>query len=386
MAEEIIKPDVNFINDVINSGGESLKKCFQCATCSVVCNLTPDDKPFPRKEMLHAQWGLKDKLFSNPDIWLCYQCSDCTAYCPRGAKPGEVLGAIRKLSLQHYSSPKFLAKMAGDIKYLFLLFAVPVLIFLTYLGITGKLSNVPRDPVRGIVYSKLIPTTFFIDPVFIAAALFAVIVFARGIIRYWNDMSRNAGTKGGNIIGAAVSAITEILAHRRFNKCGVAKGRSISHIFVFYSFIGLAITTTWALIYLYGPIAMKFLGMEPFKWLLGESPYPLTDPLKILGNTSAAGLALGILLVILNRIKNSAKAGIGSYYDWLFIGVVFSLMATGILSEVFRLMDIAVLAYPTYIAHLSFVFFLFAYAPFSKMAHMVYRATAMIFAKQAGRG
>ncbi|MCX5717509.1 MAG: quinone-interacting membrane-bound oxidoreductase complex subunit QmoC [Nitrospirae bacterium] len=385
MAEEIIKPDLIFINDVINSGGESLKKCFQCATCSVVCNLTPDDKPFPRKEMLHAQWGLKDKLFSNPDIWLCYQCSDCTAYCPRGAKPGEVLGAIRKLSLQHYSSPKFLAKMAGDAKYLLLLFAVPVLIFLTYLGITGKLNNVPKDPVRGIVYSNLIPTTFFIDPVFIAAAVFAAIVFAKGIMRYWNDMSRNAGTKGGNIIGAAVSAITEILAHRRFNKCEVTKGRSISHILVFYSFAGLAITTTWAMIYLYGPIAMKFLGMEPFKWLLGESPYPLTDPLKILGNASAAGLALGILLVIFNRIKNSAKTGIGSYYDWLFIGVVFFLMATGILSEVFRLMDIAALAYPTYIAHLSFVFFLFAYAPFSKMAHMVYRATAMIFAKQAGR-
>ena len=139
------------------------------------------------------------------------------------------------------------------------------------------------------------------------AAVFAAVVFAIGIMRYWNDMSRNAGTKGGNIIGAAVSAITEILAHRRFNKCEVTKGRSISHILVFYSFAGLAITTTWALIYLYGPIVMKFLGMEPLQWLLGESPYPLTDPMKILGNASAAGLALGILLVIFNRIKTALK-------------------------------------------------------------------------------
>jgi len=31
------------------------------------------------------------------------------------------------------------------------------------------------------------------------------------------------------------------------------------------------------------------------------------------------------------------------------------------------------------------VFFLVAYAPFSKMAHMVYRATAMVFAKHSER-
>ncbi len=373
MAEQIIKPDLDFINDVMASGGESLKKCFQCATCSVVCNVTPNDSPFPRKEMVHAQWGLKEKLYSNPDIWLCHQCSDCTAYCPRGAKPGEVLGAVRKLSLQHYSGPKFLAKMVGDAKYALLLFAVPVLIFLTYLAATGKLNfaNVPKDPVKGIVFANLIPTTFFIDPVFIAAATFALVIFFKGITRYWKDMSKANPKAGGNFMNAAVASVTEILAHRRFNKCEVTKGRSISHLLVFYSFVGLAITTTIALVYLY---------------LMGRpSPYPLSDPMKIIGNTSAAALALGMVLMIINRIKNSSKAGIGSYYDWLFIGVVSFVALTGIFAQIFRLANAETLAYVTYLAHLSFVFFLFAYAPYSKMAHMVYRATAMIFAKQAGR-
>ena len=111
----------------------------------------------------------------------------------------------------------------------------------------------------------------------------------------------------------------------------------------------------------------------------------MTDPLKFLGNSSAVLLITGITLVAINRIKNMGKTGIGSYFDWLFIAVIYLIALTGIFSELLRLADMAAFAYPVYFFHLVFVFFLFAYAPFSKMAHMVYRATAMVFARLSGR-
>jgi quinone-modifying oxidoreductase subunit QmoC len=107
--------------------------------------------------------------------------------------------------------------------------------------------------------------------------------------------------------------------------------------------------------------------------------------MKIVGNLSALTLLLGIVWVISNRMKNEQKAGFGSYYDWLFISIVFTIVSTGILSELLRLAGIQILAYPVYFIHLVVVFFLFAYAPFSKMAHMVYRTTALVYAKAAGR-
>lgn len=389
MPEQVINPDLGFVKDVIAGGGESLKKCFQCATCSVVCNLTPDDKPFPRKEMIYAQWGLKDKLFGNPDIWLCHQCSDCTAYCPRGAKPGEVLNAVRKMSIENYAVPKFLGKALGSPGSLVPLLAIPAVIFGIILAGLGhlNLAHVPRNELGQISYHEFLPS-LYIDSVFVPIALFAVICLAMGVSRYWKDMVRTAGsvTPKGSLSNAITATISEIISHKRFEKCNVTKDRKLAHLLVFFSFIGLAITTAWAVLYLYGPGIMKLLGAEPFKWMLGPSPYPLTDPVKWLANVSALSLLVGITLVIRNRQKNEEKAGKGGYYDWLFIYIVFAIMATGILSEAVRLANIAVLSYLIYFVHLVVVFFLFAYAPFSKMAHMVYRATAMVFEKQYREG
>lgn len=374
MSDQIIKPDLKFTEAIIAAGGESLKKCYQCSTCTVVCDVTPDNKPFPRKEMLYAQWGLKDKLLASPDVWLCHQCSDCTAHCPRGAKPGEVLGAVRKMTIQEYSSPSCLGKMVNDAKFALLLFAIPTIIFLLELFIQGHLTNgIPRIPNGQLIsYSLMYPPTLFIDTVFVPVAIFAAFMFYKGVKNYWAAMAANQPEPPRkDVITALVDTVKEIISHSVFEKCGVSKDRSIAHKIVFYSFVGLAITTTLGASYIY---VFHYNG-----------PYPQTNIIKWIGNVSGIALLVGITMVIMNRLKNQEKSGIGSYFDWFFIVVVYGVGLTGMLAEILRLANIAVLGYPMYFAHLVFVFVLFAYAPYSKMAHMVYRTTAMVFAKYSKR-
>lgn len=379
----MINPDLEFLKKIMSSGGESLKKCYQCATCSVVCNVTPDDKPFPRKEMLQAQWGLKDRLISNPDIWLCHQCSDCTAYCPRGAKPGEVLGAVRKLSIEEFAVPGFMARTVNKPEFLLVLLAVPALLFILFIASQGFLSGVeiPTEDGR-IVYGKFLFSLYYVDTVFTAAALFAVISLFMGVAKYWKAMVAAVPNEKMESFSKALSdTIIDILGHSRFKKCEVTKGRATAHMLVFYSFAGLFITTILAFIKVIPEYFEHFgvpMHLEP------SLLYGLTVIYKIIGNISAAALVLGILLVMFNRFKNQGKAGLGSYYDWLFISVVAGVGISGLLAQFLRLAN-TVIAYPTYVVHLCLVFFLFAYAPFSKMAHMAYRATALVFARYSGR-
>jgi quinone-modifying oxidoreductase subunit QmoC len=374
-----IKPDLQFIKRIVAAGGDTAKKCYQCDTCNVVCNLSPDERPFPRKEMLQAQWGLKDVLKS-PDIWLCHQCSDCTVHCPRGAKPGEVLGVLRQMCIEKYAFPSILARMVGDIKFLPLLLAFPVILFLVWLyglgmlGITKGLA-LPEGP---IVFSKMFPTLWAVDAIFVPAFFFALGVLGLGVMQFWKDLNEANPWKvklQGNLVGNLLEVVKDVLWHNRFRECDTTFGRALNHLLLVFGFIFLAMVTSWG-----------FLREWVFHF---ESPYSLLlppDPLKWLALLGSGLLLFGIYRIYITRQENAEKAGYGTYFDWQLIYLIAAVGITGILSWFFRLLGSPTLAYPTYFAHLVMVFCLFFYAPYTKIAHLVYRTTAMLYARMADRG
>ncbi len=392
MAEKyLVQPDLGFINEVVGLGGDSLKKCFQCATCSVACPIAPDNKPFPRKEMIAASWGLKDKLVSNADIWLCHECGDCSALCPRGAKPGDVLGAIRSMTIAEYAEPKALGKMVNDPQKLPVLLGVPAIIFAvlacitmfageTMATITGWIGLDWYHGVHGgdqIIHSKFY-STWFVDLVFVPLAIFVTFTFARGLFRFVNDIHANALADGKtdkeklDIVGvgkALLNIIPTILKHEKFTECSENKERATAHMMVLYSFIGLFFVTAFAGTALY--------------LLHWPSPYSQINPVKWIANLSGVMLVIGSGMMIKNRLAKTDQST--AYKDWYLLGIVFALGTTGMLAEMTRLGGVAVLAYGFYYLHLICIFNLFAFLPFSKMAHIVYRTVAMAYAEWAER-
>ncbi|MFH1487040.1 MAG: quinone-interacting membrane-bound oxidoreductase complex subunit QmoC [Chloroflexota bacterium] len=369
----LVEPDSKFVREVIDLGGESLKKCFQCGACSVVCALSPDEKPFPRKEMIWAQWGLKDKLMKDPDVWLCHQCTDCSTYCPRGAKPGDVLAAIRAYAIVHFATPGFLARALAAPKYLPAVLAVPALLLFAFLWIGGNLTF----PEGEIVLHEFIPMVHGYIGMILTMG-FALTAAAFGVLKFWKNVKEfepNVASASGARIGLVtgfVSSMVDILLHSNTGKCQANRISRFTHLTIFYGFLLLAVSAG---------IAALFHVVAGI-----SSPYSLTGPVKIIGNAGALLLFIGSTVVIYRRLFEDSGMGNTTYFDWFLILTLWFVTTSGIAVEVLRLLELAAATYWLYLIHLWLIFMLLVYAPFSKGAHLIYRTAAMTYAKQIGRG
>jgi len=374
----LVKPDLDFVNGIIANGGASVKKCFQCATCSVVCNLSPEDDPYPRKEMIWAQWGLKDKLMGDPDVWLCHWCNDCSTNCPRGAKPGDVMAAIRSMIISTYSKPAILGKMLNDPKYLPVVLGIPAVL----LGLLMMIFGEPAT--NNHMFGQVMPH-IVLEPFFMLATGLAAFSAITGVLGFWKLLNANAGPAKISLIEAVIKFAKGLVTHEWFGECEAAQKRTIAHLSIFYGFILLLIATTGAVVFVWGELAYTKLGIEAFG--IFEGVYPLTfwHPVKVLGNLGAVALAFGCTWIFLYRMGDQEKVGGGNFADWMFLFVIAAVCVTGVATEAVRFLELYSLAAPVYFVHLVFVFYLLVYAPFSKFAHFIYRSVAMVHAGMRGR-
>lgn len=377
-AATLVEPDLDFVRELKAAGGDTLKKCFQCATCSVVCELAPEQKPYPRKEMIYSQWGLKDRLVNSVDVWLCHYCNDCSTHCPRGARPGDTLRAIRAISFRHFAFPNFMGKIVGEAKYWPIMLAIPVVVLLLGLLITGHL-HIPEGPVELREFFPL----YLVDVIFITFTALAIVSLGFGVWNFLQGIHANSIREGyaedkplnmGDYVKSLISVIPTILFHNKFKLCITNRDRYQSHILVFLGFIGLFIVTNIGFLALY-IIKVDFLA----------PPYSFINPVKLLALASGLALLIGIALVITNRYKDKPAESTTTYLDWCLILAILGIVVTGFLTWLSRVGNLGSFAYIIYFLHLVCVFYIIAYLPYSKLAHLVYRTVAMGYAAYINR-
>ncbi len=385
-----VQPDRDFRNRLIASGGEDLKKCFQCATCSVVCEVSSATEPFPRKEMIWAQWGLKDRLVADVDIWLCHQCNDCSLRCPRGARPGDVMAAVRREAILHYSVPRWLGVWVNQPRFMPLLLLVPCLL----LGVASWLRG-PLEKLLGSSYSanRIVISYWSQLPQWLLIAFFVpfvlldVAVIAWGVMRFWRDLKTrdhdarcaDKGPGQGLPLAASIRAVARnILLHEDFDRCTVNHPRMNAHRLVLFGFVGLLVVDLWVLTSRFNPL-LKDTFVYPFSFW---------SPWKILANLAGSAVLIGCALMVRDRMARPNRMGAlcdGTWFDWMFLGLAVAAVLTGFGCEILHYARVDPLRYAAYVIHLASVFALIVLLPYSKFAHVIYRATAMVYAAHTGR-
>jgi quinone-modifying oxidoreductase subunit QmoC len=379
-----IEPDLAFIRTLMKAGGDSLKKCMQCGTCSAACELAPDLEPFPRKEMAWASWGMKDALFNDPDVWLCHQCNDCSTKCPRGARPGDVLAAVRQEWVIEHAVPRFFARWAHQPQSVLLLLGVMTVLLGAALRLKDPIARVlgmseELSPEIVISYSSMLPR-WMLNLFFLVLGVLAILSMLRGVVYLWKSMKskvmqQNPDLSRKKLIPSIGAAIKDILVHKKFTQCTEARPRYWSHMLVFFGFLALVLVTLWVITAPYNPL------------IAGPFIYPLNfwNPFKLLANMAGIALIAGCVLMIKDRMKNSDQTGVSHYTDWSLIGVLLIVVLTGFATEALHFVRLEPHRHLAYFVHLVFAGMLLLYMPYSKFAHIIYRTAAMICAERYNR-
>jgi len=394
-----IIPSADFRKRLRERGGESAARCYQCATCTSVCDLTTEGSLFPRTQMLKSQWGLADDLAGDPGVWLCHQCNDCTARGPRDAKPGDVLQTVRSLAIEELSVPRAVGRLVGNAGRTWpLLVGLPILLWIAIIFMDNGFAVPERtnmkiihagadlslvdtayaqdehaaDAHHGVqhvegnetrlVYEELVPHKY-IYVVFSTAFFLALFAVLASGARFWKLIGRS-GDRKGSFLGAFVPVFGEIATHKRFGSCETSSSRKWAHFCVLWGFLGAAFASGLLVISLY----------------VTKDPLPLeqTHPYKIIGNISMVLLIVGGLWLFFNRLGDSTKTGESKAYDTFFLSIVLAVILTGALTQLGAFVFPPVVASIIYVVHLGTILTMFLTVPFSKFAHMVYRTLAMV--------
>ena len=99
--------DPSFPRDILSMpGGENLRNCIQCGTCSSACPLSIYMDYTPRRIIAMARAGFRDEVLKSFTIWLCASCYECWVECPKNIEITDIMYTLKRRAIKEKVYPR----------------------------------------------------------------------------------------------------------------------------------------------------------------------------------------------------------------------------------------------------------------------------------------
>jgi ferredoxin len=358
--------DPNFSKKLAKYGKADWSECYHCGNCSAICPLTENGFLFPRKGIRAMQMGLKEQLAGYVDPWLCYYCGECTDTCPRDANPGEMMMTLRRWLTAVYDwtgiSGWLYRSFPAHLTVMILLSLGVIASFLAFANFSTPLSSEGLVQINAFAPAGLIAS---LDHILLLTLSFFLVtnminMFYKVIIK-----DRSVRVPFYLYFVKVWEAIFHFGTQWRFAKCEEKRWYWFLHWFLMSSYV------------------MMFVFIIFFlEWFQTDVVHPWYHPQRILGYYITAGIIIGTVYFVWNRIKAGKTIFKFSHHsDYIFPVLLFLIAFTGILVHIFRLNVMPQATYITYMLHLAVeVPMVVTFVAFSKWSHLAYRPLGLYFA------
>jgi ferredoxin len=340
--------DTSFGKELRNYGAFDFNACYNCGTCTAICNLSTEENSFPREMIRFSTLGLRNDLKSSLKPWLCYYCGECSTHCPQEANPGELMMSLRRWQTASYDWTGISGLLYRSNLATFIFFFIVAAGVIAY----ALFKNFDQPLIMNAGHSFEIA----------AVSIVMAFILVPNIFRMWLFTTFKKGTRLN--MSKYLSGFKELIIHMFTQKnsltCENDRFRWFEHFILVFSYIGLLFTTIF------------------LDWFSSENLFVI-----ILGYAESLIILTVTIHFILSRIRKSKEVNRFSQpSDWLF---VTWLSAMGITAFSVRLsIDAGLLQenFWLYILHLIIlVQWALIIVPFGKWTHFLYRSFAIGFSK-----
>jgi ferredoxin len=367
--------DPSLVPEVREYGVFNAHGCFNCGSCTIVCDLAADSASFPRRTMQSVVLGLKDSVLQSLDPWLCHDCGDCSTTCPRQAEPRQSMMTLRRyltaqyewtgLSSRIYRSPAFELVALSSVSLLVL-----ALIILYHLTIVRLDISVFRSTPMGLEH--MFPRiTYFTLAVFLIPAFFLLSNVFR-MFRLTMRRGANGSIPLRCYLVEAKTFFLNMVTHVRILKCQAKNHKK-------------RWTMHWLLAF--GCVLMIVIKFFFLRWFQTDNIYPFYNPQRWLGYLGAAFLIAGSVDILVGRSRE--REPMHRSWEWsdLTLPVLLLLTAlSGMAVHILRYTGLTLAADYAYAIHLMIaVPMLIVEVPFGHWSHMIYRPMALYFSAVQAR-